>query len=150
MFVGKNVKKLSMFYTNQEKIWSKLEAIEILQICHVPNIQWPRFNNLHTLKLESADEIHLKDILSPNITSLDLQFRCTLDMAYIAIFSNITKIHLYGYGTGTHIDSLLSMPHLQDLNICINVNKEEETMLRKWEISDPQRVLKALFKHKIE
>jgi hypothetical protein len=149
----KNMKNLALVYSNTwEKIWLQLESIEILSIDDIFPDVWPNLKNLHSLSLTQMHSIRLQNVLfaRSSLTFLDLHwdYHSSFDIADLLWFPNISTLNLHGSGNYQHLDSLVSMPHLQNLEMSMNITKSEEIMLREWNESVPTRSLKAYFLNK--
>jgi hypothetical protein len=146
----KNVKSIALTSGNiWEQIWFQLESIEVLSINDIFPDVWPIMKHLHTLSCSLSNSIRLKNLLCSrhSLTSLNLHwnFDSSFDMADLLCFPNISTLCLYGSGNYNHLDSVVSMPILRDLQISMHITKSEEMILREWQKSVPSRSLKAYF-----
>jgi hypothetical protein len=146
----KNVKSISLCDGDiSQKIWVQLELIKILNIYDIFPDVWPNMNHLHTLSCWQSNPIRLKNLLCSrySLTSLELHwyYDSSFDIADLLFFPNVSTLHLHGFGKYEHLDSLVSMPILRDLQISMHITKSEEMVLREWKESDPKRSLKGSF-----
>jgi hypothetical protein len=149
----KNLKSVALVYGDiWENIWFQLESIQILSIYDVFPDVWPNMQHLHTLSCSQSNSIRLQNLLCSrySLTSLDLHwdYDSSFDIADLLCFPNISTLHLHGSGQYDHLDSVVSIPILKDLQISMHITKSEEMVVREWHESVPTRSLKAYFLNK--